>query len=241
MGRGIQGGNKIMFNMKEYPRGGVMNGDVVNRTEMHVPCVVLLDTSSSMACVKDQLERGLDTLVNSLSDQAKGCVEFCIISFDDEARIISPFAPVYDFETPAIDCDGMTAMHAAVKLGLSEIEARKNQYKQEHVPYYRPWIFMLTDGGANDSDNGEFDELLQSQKDCHCTFFPVGIGKDADIGLLKTLREDGLVLKACKENFVGAFEWLSNSMSRVSDSKGERTAKLTSPGNYQLDVEVDVM
>lgn len=228
-----------MFNMKEYPRGGAMNEDVVNRTEMHVPCVVLLDTSSSMAGVKNQLEKGLDTLVNSLDAQARGCVEFCIISFDDEARIISPFAPVYDFETPAIDCDGMTAMHAAVKLGLSEIEARKGQYKQEHVPYYRPWIFMLTDGGANDSDNGEFNELLKSQKDCHCTFFPVAIGESADMNLLKTLRVDGLVLKASKENFEGAFVWLGNSMSRVSNSKGEKTVNLPNPGDYQLEVEVE--
>lgn len=227
-----------MFNMKEYPRGGAMNGVVVNRTEMHLPCVVLLDTSSSMRSVKDQLERGLDTLVNSLDDQAKGCVEFCIIAFDDKPRILSKFGPLYDYETLRIDCDGMTAMHAAVELGLSEIEARKGQYKQEHVPYYRPWIYLLTDGGANDPDNGEFEKLLKAQKDKHCTFFPVAIGDEADINLLKTLREDGLVFKASKENFVGAFEWLSNSMSSISNSKGEKTVTLPNPVEHQLDVEV---
>lgn len=227
-----------MFNMKEYPRGGAMNGDIINRTEMHLPCVVLVDTSSSMSGVKDQIERGLDTLVNSLDDQAKGCVEFCIIGFDDNAKIIAPFAPVYQFYRPIIDCDGMTAMHAAVDLGMSEIEARKAQYKQEHVPYYRPWIFLLTDGGANDPDNGAFEKLLDFQKDKHATFFPVAIGEDADIGLLKTLREDGLVLKASKENFVNAFVWFSNSMSRVSNSKGEKTVNLPNPGDYQLAVEV---
>ena len=46
--------------MKEYPRGGAMNGDIINRTEMHLPCVVLVDTSSSMRSVQDQIERGLD-------------------------------------------------------------------------------------------------------------------------------------------------------------------------------------
>ena len=227
-----------MFNMKEYPRGGAMNGDIINRTEMHLPCVVLVDTSSSMSGVKDQIERGLDTLVNSLDDQAKGCVEFCIIGFDDHAKIIAPFAPAYEFYRPFIDCDGMTAMHAAVDLGLKEIEARKAQYKQEHVPYYRPWIFLLTDGGANDPDNGAFERLLDAQKNKHATFFPVSIGEDADMNLLKTLREDGLVLKASKENFEGAFVWLSNSMSRVSNSKGEKTVNLPNPGDYQLEVEV---
>lgn len=227
-----------MFNMKEYPRGGAMNGDIINRTEMHLPCVVLVDTSSSMRSVQDQIERGLDTLVNSLDDQAKGCVEFCIIGFDDDAKILSPFSPAYDFYRPFIDCDGMTAMHAAVELGMSEITTRVAQYKQEHVPYYRPWIFLLTDGGANDPDNGAFERLLEFQKDKHTTFFPVAIGEDADIGLLKTLREDGLVLKASKENFVNAFVWFSNSMSRVSNSKGEKTVNLPNPGDYQLAVEV---
>lgn len=227
-----------MFNMKEYPRGGAMNGDIINRTEMHLPCVVLVDTSSSMRSVQNQIERGLDTLVNSLDDQAKGCVEFCIIGFDDEAKIIAPFSPVYEFYRPFIDCDGMTAMHAAVDLGMSEIKTRVAQYKEEHVPYYRPWIFMLTDGGANDPDNGAFERLLDFQKDNHTTFFPVAIGEDADIELLKTLREDGLVLKASKENFVGAFVWLSNSMSRISHSRGESTATLPSTRDCQLEVEV---
>lgn len=228
-----------MFNMKEYPRGGAMNGDVVNRTEMHVPCVVLLDTSSSMAGVKNQLEKGLDTLVNSLDAQARGCVEFCVIAFDDNARIISPFAPLYDFESVRINCDGMTAMHAAVDLGLKEIEARKEQYKEQGVPYFRPWMYLLTDGGANDSDNGAFERLLVAQKNKHATFFPVAIGESTDMNLLKTLREDGLVLKASKENFEGAFVWLGNSMSRVSNSKGEKTVNLPNPGDYQLEVEVE--
>ena len=100
--------------------------------------VVLVDTSGSMDRVKDQLHEGLVALAEALDDQARGRVEFCVISFDDDARILVPFGPAYDFEAPRLDCDGMTAMHAAVELGLSELEARKDQYKANQTAYYRP-------------------------------------------------------------------------------------------------------
>lgn len=226
-----------MPNFREHPRGGIANSPIENGGEIHLPCVVLIDTSGSMNIVKDQLHEGLVDLVESLDDQARGRVEFCIIGFDDDARILVPFGPAYDFEAPNLDCDGMTAMHAAVELGLSELEARKDQYKSHKTAYYRPWMFLLTDGGSNDADNGSFGRLLQSQKDKHCTFFPVGIGNNVDTELLKSINIDGIVLTASKENFKGAFVWLSNSLSRTSCSNPGQKVKLPNPGDYQLEIE----
>ena len=114
--------NENNINFREHPRGGLANSPIENGGETHLPCVVLVDTSTSMGSVKDQ--GGLEALAEALDEQARGRVEFCVISFDDEARILVPFGPAYDFETPRIDCGGMTAMHAAVELGLGEIEAR---------------------------------------------------------------------------------------------------------------------
>ena len=131
----------------------------------------------------------------------------------------------------------MTAMHAAVEVGLSELEARKAQYKANQTAYYRPWMFMLTDGGANDADNGSFGRLLQSQRDRHCTFFPVGIGDQVDKDLLKSLKTDGIILTASKENFKGAFVWLSNSLSRTSSSNPGQKVTLPNPGDFQLEIE----
>lgn len=226
-----------MLNFREHPRGGVANSPIENGGEMHLPCVVLVDTSGSMDRVKNQLYEGLVALAEALDAQARGRVEFCVIGFDDEARILVPFGPAYDFEAPRLDCGGMTAMHAAVELGLSELEARKNQYKAEQTAYYRPWIFMLTDGGANDEDNGSFGRLLQSQRDKHCTFFPVAIGNQVDKELLKSLKTDGVILTASKENFKGAFVWLSNSLSRTSSSNPGQKVMLPKPSDFQLEIE----
>lgn len=226
-----------MLKFKEHPRGGVANSPIENGGEIHLPCVVLVDTSASMNRVKDQLNEGLASLTGALNDQARGRVEFCVIGFDDNARILVPFGPAYDFEIPRIDCDGMTAMHAAVDLGLSELEARKDQYKAKGTAYYRPWMFMLTDGCANDADNGSFDRLLQSQRDKHCTFFPVGIGDQVDKDLLKSLKTDGVILTASKENFKGAFVWLSNSLSRISNSNPDQKVQLPNTDDFQIAVD----
>ena len=226
-----------MENSREYPCGGAANSPVENRGEIHLPCVVLVDTSGSMGMVKDQLHDGLVALGEALDDQARGRVEFCIIGFDDDARVLVPFGPAYDFEAPRLDCAGMTAMHAAVELGLSELEVRKNQYKANQTAHYRPWMFMLTDGGANDADNGSFERLLQSQRDKHCTFFPVGIGDQVDKDLLKGLQTDGVILTASKENFKGAFVYLSNSLSLVSSSNPDQLIKLPDPHIFQLEIE----
>ncbi len=212
---------------------------IENGGEIHLPCVVLVDTSGSMSTAMNELHEGLVQLGEALREdpQALGRVEFCIISFDDRARINVPFGPAYDYQAPALTCGGMTAMHEAVALGLDALEKRKKQYTENKTAYLRPWVFMMTDGGANDRDNGSFNRLIQAQKDKHCTFFPIAIGNSVDMNLLKSLKVDGVVLKASKENFKGAFVWLSNSLSRTSSSNPGQTVALPNPGDYQLEVD----
>lgn len=226
-----------MLNFKEFPRGGASNREIENGGEIHLPCVLLMDTSGSMDEVKEQLYQGLYEFGKSLDDQARGRVEICVVSFDDDARKKVPFGPAYDYQVPEFKCGGMTAMHSAVDFGLNEIESRKAQYRANGTAYYRPWMFMLTDGGANDSDNGAFERLKQAQKEKHVTFFPVAIGDYADKALLKTLREDGIILTASKEDFTGAFSWLGNSLSKTSSSNPDEKVKLPNPKDYQLEIE----
>lgn len=223
--------------VEEHPRGGKHNSFIDNRGEMHLPCVILVDTSGSMAKSAAELHKGLVALGEALNDQARGRVEFCIIAFDDEAHIIQPFGPAYDYVAPELSCGGMTAMHQAVDYALGELEARKAQYRDNKVSYYRPWIFLLTDGGANDADNGAFGRLIQSQRDKHCTFFSVGIGDEVDLTLLKSLNINGKTLKATREDFKGAFVWLSNSLVKVSSSNRDEKVVLENPQDYQISVE----
>lgn len=232
----------------EYPRNGSANGEVENRGETHLPCVILVDTSGSMNSAVSELNEGLFILGEALKEdsQALGRVEFCIISFDDTARILVPFAPAYDYEAPVVTCGGMTAMHQAVGLALQQLEIRKQQYRNNRTTYNRPWVFMLTDGEPNDEDKGEFQDLLDAQRDKHCTFFPMGIGNEVNMNVLKSLvfdKEKGFVLKATKENFKNCFKWLSTSVSTTSSHNPGSKATIPNPGSYGIGmepIEIDV-
>lgn len=226
----------------EFQKGGIENAPIVNAGEIHVPCVVLVDTSGSMSEAQQELNNGLKALVEALKEDplAVGRVEFCIIGFGSEgrAKILVPFGPAYDYEAPCVVCDGPnTPMHGAVQLGLDELEARKQQYKVNGTGYMRPWMFLLTDGYPNDRDNGAFDRLRESQVEKHCTFFAVGVGDQVDRNLLKSLHKDGIVLTASKENFKNSFVWLSNSLSVASASIPGTKIELPDTRSYQLTVE----
>lgn len=216
--------------IKETPK------KIRNMGEPHVECLVLLDTSGSMSPDAAQLKEGLQLLADGINsdDTARGRVELGIITFDDEARVAEGFGPMSRFEMPQMETGGMTAMHAAVKLGLQKIEERKTEYKKAGTAYYRPWMFLLTDGGANDNDSGEFEELKDAQKGRHVLFFPVGIGESVDYSLLKSLNIENVCLKADRENLTGCFRWLSDSMSVVSDSHPGDKVTLPAPTDYGL-------
>lgn len=112
-------------------------------------------------------------------------------------------------------------MNEAIITGLDAIEMRKQEYKDIGVDYWRPWMFLMTDGLPTDNEleadaRQRLQEALQGKK---INFFPMGIG-GADIPTLKsyTLDGSGLVLRADKSNFKEAFVWLSKSMVVASNS-----------------------
>lgn len=230
------------MSIREFPRNGSRNGKVENSGETHLPCVVLVDTSGSMSGAVSELNEGLVLLGEALKEepQALGRVELCIITFDDEPCIMVPFGPAYDYQAPSVSCGGRTAMHEAVGLALKQLEIRKQQYINCGTSYNRPWLFLLTDGIPTDPDNGEFQALLNAQKDKRCIFFPMGIGNEVDMDMLKSLiydKEKGFVLKASKENFKNCFVWLSNSLSVTSSHNPGETASIPNPGNYGVMLE----
>ncbi len=110
-------------------------------------------------------------------------------------------------------------MGAALDLALDQLLARKQAYKDAGLEYFRPWLFVITDGAP--TDQGVFDaaaarvQTVEAQKGV--TVFAVGV-KGADMGTLSKLSgvRQPVVLDGLK--FIELFEWLSSSMSIVSQS-----------------------
>lgn len=203
----------------------------INPAEQHVACVLLVDTSGSMSGnsireVNDGIRIFAETVMND--SLAKGVVDVCVIEFNDTAQIVHPFAPISQFEAPTLSAGGCTAMNEAILIALDEIRRRKDLYVANGIPYYRPWMFLLTDGlPTDDEKSGETKRILREKMDNKSViFFPVAVeGADvvnlASYPCTRTLKING-------SEFQGAFEWLSNSV--ISTSKSDPcAAKLDLP------------
>ncbi len=195
---------------------------VENTGEQHLACAVLVDTSGSMAGYEGKLEEAIREMKTAIEedDVARGRVEICLITFDDDVREESPFSSIERMEVPHINCGGMTCTHAAVQFALRRVEERKEEYKRLGITYNQPWIWLLTDGGSNDTDNGSFIELLEAQKKDHpVTFFGVAIGNNVNESELAKMHKDSVILKVSKDDFRAAFKFISQSVSSTAGKK----------------------
>ena len=211
--------------------------DIMNTGEKHIACVLLVDTSGSMSCENaiNELNQGLREFGEALKMDSKayGCADVCVISFNNTVQEEVPFSPAANFTAPTLSAYGCTALNEAIITGLDAIEMRKQEYKDIGVDYWRPWIFLLTDGLPTDDEYFEsartrIRDALDRKK---INFFPMGIGPNADIAYLKQYTKDGsgMVLKANLNNFKEAFVWLSSSMSVISNSDSSMTSTTLEP------------
>ena len=198
----------------------------VNTGEKHIACVVLVDTSGSMvgASIRE-LNEGLKELARALQEDvtASGCADVAVVSFNSTVSTVVPFCPAYSFNPPELTASGMTAMNEAIITGLDILEERKMLYRQYGTPYFRPWMFLLTDGAPTDSiyESAALQRIQEAIQEKKVTFWPMGIGEGADINRLKKYANGGAVFKATASQFKEAFVWLSNSMSVIGNSDGK--------------------
>ncbi len=209
---------------------------IENMGEQHLPCVILVDTSHSMRGYENQLHEAIQNLKSAIEsdDIARGRVEVCLITYDDDVREESPFSAISKMKIPTISCGGMTRTHIAIKYALERLAERKQDYANNHVMYNQPWICLLTDGESNDVDNGAFEELLEAQKASKCVFFGIAIGDQANEKELAEMHKNGMVLKVEKDNLSSAFEFISQSVNPASARTPGEKIKVEIPGGIEV-------
>ena len=199
--------------------------------EPRCPCVLVLDTSGSMSGPRiDGLNDGIRLFKQSLvaDSLAARRVEVAIIAFASSATLVQDFVTVDQFEPPTLGASGTTAMGAAIELALDHLTKRKADYKSSGIAYYRPWIFLITDGSPTDSIDEARRQIADGEARKSFSFFSVGV-EDADMNALSTLSSRA-PLKLKGLGFGEMFVWLSASMSRVSQSKLDDQVALPPPG-----------
>jgi uncharacterized protein YegL len=159
-------------------------------------------------------------------------VEVAIVTFGEEVTTVVDFTTAAGFHAPTLFASGLTPMGQAVNQAIDMIDARKQVYKANGIAYYRPWIFLITDGGPNDEGwEKAAERAVREHNAKKFSFFGVGVG-GADMERLKQfcVREP-LMLKGVR--FRELFLWLSSSQKAVSRSTPGEEVPLQNPATPQ--------
>jgi uncharacterized protein YegL len=176
----------------------------------------------------DELNAGIRILKDELSADAMASkrVEIAIVTFGP-VRVAADFQTADVFNPPTLVADGDTPMGAAIETGLVLLDQRKQTYRTNGVSYYRPWIFLLTDGGPTDSWQESAGRVKAGEAANHFCFFAVGVeGARMDI-LGQIASREPVKLKELR--FRDLFVWLSNSLGSVSKSAMGDKVSLENP------------
>jgi uncharacterized protein YegL len=194
--------------------------------------MLLLDTSGSMGGAPiRELNDGVATLKQGLTEDALASkrVEVGIISFGP-VKIESPFHTVTNFFPPVLHASGDTPMGEAIRQGIEMLKQRKAEYRAAGISFFRPWIFLMTDGGPTDEWKSAAAMVKEGEASKSFAFFAVGV-ENANMETLKQISvREPLKLKGLM--FRELFVWLSSSMRAISSSTPGDTVPLAPPSGW---------
>ena len=230
--------------------------EFVDNPEPRCPCVLLLDTSGSMKDERkvsvqtplspvqqllndstgsrnvrpiDELNAGLRAFRDELmaDELAVKRVELSLVTFGPVRRL-TEFQTPDVFRPPQLTAEGDTPMGAAIEQAIQLVNDRKAVYRQNGISYYRPWIFLISDGEPTDNWHHSAELVRNGEQAKAFAFFAVGVeGADfkklGQLSVRQPLRLNGL-------RFQEMFMWLSSSLGYVSRSGLNDEIKLANPG-----------
>ena len=235
---------------------------LANSPEPRCPCVLLVDVSGSMAEIVgesgkdlgynvqqdgqtyravsggksriDMVNEGLRHYQADVTTDRLAAirVEVSVIAFGNTVETVTPFVTASEFAPPTLVANGETMMGAAILQAIDAVTVRKQQYKQNALHCFRPWIFMITDGTPTDSWQAAAAKVQEGERNKSFAFFAVGV-EGANFEILKQISvRQPLALKGY--SFKEMFLWLSASQRSVSHSNPgqEDQVKLTPPTGW---------
>ena len=198
--------------------------------EPRVPCVLIVDTSTSMHGARiDELNKGLQLYRQELMADSLAAkrVEVAIVTFGGRVTRLVEFTTALEFDPPQLQVIGGTPMGEAIRVALDMIEERKASYREHGIAYYRPWAFLITDGEPNDHWKPIVSRVHQGEHQKSFCFFAVGV-EGANMTVLDEICvRKPLSLQGMK--FRELFSWLSNSQQAVSRSSPGDEVPLEDP------------
>ncbi|MBO0721948.1 MAG: VWA domain-containing protein [Blastocatellia bacterium] len=153
-------------------------------------------------------------------------VELSLITFGPVRRLTDFQSPDL-FSPPTLGAEGDTPMGMAIEKAIEIVNHRKAAYRQNGISYYRPWIFMISDGEPTDNWERAAELVRRGEEAKALAFFAVGV-EGANFELLQkiSVRQP---LKLSGLRFRDMFMWLSSSLAYISRSSPGDEIELKNP------------
>ena len=204
--------------------------------EPRQPLVLLVDTSGSMSGDLPDVAEGLAGLQAALGRDtvARNRVELVVVTFGGTVTVHGAFGEAALFEPPALAAAGDTPMAAALEQALDLLAAKKRAYRESGLDYYRPLLFLITDGEP--TDTARWPEAVrrvrEEERGKKIALLAVGT-KSASFGRLRELSPDRAPLRLKEAQWEAMFQWLSRSLQARSRSRPGEEVPLENPTGPQ--------
>lgn len=201
---------------------GIRYPEFVENPESRCPVVLILDTSASMEGRPiEALNEGLASFKFDVEQDELAAlrVEVAIVTFGATVSVLQDFTTIDNFTAPQLETEGKTPLGGALQAGLDLLDARKKIYREVGVQYYRPWIFLITDGAPTDDWVAAAKSVQKAETENKLSFFTIAVeGADMDV-LHQVAPPQRPPLELRDLEFDALFRWLSASVRRVSAGK----------------------
>lgn len=197
--------------------------DNIAHFEQKCLCVFVIDTFGLKTI--DEVTLGIQRILSEFeSDEAyRELVEVSFITYDsilEEVFVAQEPVPISQAIIPPLAATADdTSLLKAVYLALDVVETQVTWYRSVGIPYYRPWIFLISNGLSLLSCNVDeiADRIGLDTINKKYAFRPI-YTKDANACLLRGIESDVPIMALDSLNITDCFKWLSSSMGEVCSS-----------------------
>lgn len=167
------------------------------------PVVLCLDVSPYMGGHRiENLNRVLGVFLNKLNSipRLNNCVEIAVVTFSADIETISSFelTEYWTNKKFSVVEQGNPNAFSAIKKSVELIENRLNEFENNAIEYYTPFLIIITDANLAETDNEQMRKKAIDAVKCHFNddnliiSFVVGVGNQVNMGVFNQYA-DGFV------------------------------------------------
>lgn len=232
------------------------NSSPTRNTAKRLPIVFCLDVSPSMGWKEGSNSSSMDLLNTAVNNflaelkhdpRAKTSAEIAFVTFSTHIEMDTEFESIGSLQPPRFEpvAEGGTLMAQAVLRSIAKIEDRRKALEELEIPYYAPFLVLVTDGNPDGNDDATLQQRALTAVKDHCNShtgaseiivpFVIGVGDyispktltDYSAGFANGYFPIQGAAEKVKVKFNKVFHMISNS-TKMSIHLGDKAADILS-------------